>query len=137
MLTKQHHLALVVAEDHHMVAVYPDVPEDFLRLIKDEALCSAKSSTRHVQYNDEYFVRGCSPPEIYKRWDRCEDLAYKFVLKAFRMKQRRCSNQSETEILEDIFMLLCRGRYGTTDEMKWVMRRMAGMLKWPTPCVAK
>lgn len=122
-----------VAEDQHMATAYPDVPEDFLRLIKDEVLCGAKSPTRRVQYNDEYFVRGCSPPEIYRRWDRCEDLAYKYVLKAFRMKQRKCSNQSEAEILENIFARLCRGRHGTTDEMKWVMRRMAGLLKWPVP----
>ncbi|OWW18668.1 hypothetical protein [Noviherbaspirillum denitrificans] len=115
-------------------AKYALVPADFPLPVH---LCSGSDkkpiSSFFTKYKEQLYAPGCSPCELYTRWDACEDLALKLAKKAFEAKQKELAHLSEQNVLE-LFMpgILATGWTSTADA-KWVLLRIAAILRWSPP----
>lgn len=112
------------------------VPDDFPRPQHAGAVSGAQPKFLAVKYEGKYYSPGCTPPELYARWEICEDLAVQFVEKCRRNKTGKYSHLSAAEILDQYCLRLLKTGWGSDDEMRWVIRRTAELLRWPVPAAA-
>lgn len=114
-------------------APFAQVPADFPRPVHRGAVPGAQAKLLMVKYGDRFYSPGCTPPELWERWDYCEDLAQQFCKKCIDNKAGKRSHMSEVEILEQYLVRLMKTGWGSDDEMRWVVRRTADLAAWPVP----
>lgn len=114
------------------------IPDDFPKPRLGGAVGGAQPKvllTRSV--DGRYHAPGCSPEELFVRWDACEDLARQFVPKCLESKTGKRAHMSELEILDQYLTRLIATHWRTAAESKWVIRRAATLLGWPVPPSAR
>lgn len=114
-------------------ARFANVPADFPRPVHLGALPGAQPKLLMVKYEGRYYSPGCTPPEIWERWDVCEDLAQQFCRKSLDNKAGKRAHMSEAAILDQYLERLLKTGWGSDAEMRWVIRRAAELAHWPTP----
>jgi hypothetical protein len=114
-------------------ARYAQVPADFPRPVHLGALPGAQPKLLMVKYGGGYYSPGCTPPEIWERWDVCEDLAQQFCQKSLENKAGKRAHLSETAILDQYLERLLKTGWGSDAEMRWVIRRAADLAHWAAP----
>lgn len=122
-----------VADD----AQYAQVPVDFPRPAHRGAVPGVQPKMLMTQYKGRFYVPGCTPPELFQRWDVCEDLAKQLSAKSLESQAGKRSNMSEVEILDQYLPRLIATRWTTEEEARWVIRRAAALLGWPVPPAAQ
>lgn len=118
-------------------ANYAQVPADFPRPLHLGAVSGAQPKLLMVKYHGRFYSPGCTPPELYERWDVCEDLARQLAEKSLESKAGKRSHMSEIEILDQYLPRLIATRWTSEPEARWVIRRAAAMLGWPKPPAAQ
>jgi len=118
-------------------ARYAKVPADFPRAVHLGALPGAQPKLLMVKYRGRYYSLGCTPPELWERWDYCEDLAQQFCRKSLDNKAGKRAHMTETEILDQYLERLLKTGWGSDAEMRWVIRRAAMLAHWPAPPAAQ
>ncbi len=116
---------------------YAKVPADFPRPVHLGAVSGAQPKLLTAEYKGRFYGPGCTPPEIFARWDMCEDLARQMSAKSLESKAGKRSHMSELEILDQYLPRLIATRWTSEPEARWVIRRIAEMLDWPVPPAAE
>lgn len=112
------------------------IPCDFPRTARHAALPGSQPKLLVSEYKGHFYALGCSPPEVYERWEICEDLAKQLAEKAAISKQGKRSHMSEVDILDQYLVRLIALRWTSPEEARWVIRRVGAMLSWPSPQAA-
>jgi hypothetical protein len=112
---------------------YGKVPSDFPRPVHLGAIPGGQPKLLVTIYQDKFYAPGCTPPEIYERWQICELIAQELSIKSNESKVGKRSHMSESEILEQYFPRLIKTRWTSEAEARWVIRRVAHILNWPDP----
>jgi hypothetical protein len=116
---------------------FAQVPPDFPRPTHYGTVGGAQPKLLMTQYDGRFYSPGCTPPEIWTRWDACEDLAKQISAKSVESKAGKRSHMSELEILEQYLPRLISTKWTSEDEARWVIRRVAAILGWPVPLAAQ
>lgn len=109
------------------------IPDDFPRPKVLGSVGGFQPKLLAVEYEGKFYQPGCTPPELFRRWDICEDLSRQFVEKARETKSGKRAHMTEQEILEQYLVRSMKMNWGSADEMRWVFRRTAAVLGWPAP----
>ncbi|GIZ51897.1 hypothetical protein [Noviherbaspirillum aridicola] len=115
---------------------YAQVPSDFPRPVHHGAVPGVQPKLLMTSYNSRFYIPGCTPPEIFQRWNVCEDLARQLATKAVESRAGKRSHMSETEILDQYLPRLIATKWTSEEEARWIIRRAASMLDWPVPQAA-
>lgn len=118
-------------------AKFEQVPTDFPRPVHQGAVAGAHPKLLLTSYNGRFYSPGCTPPELFRRWDACEDLARQLAEKSLESKAGKRSHMSEVEILDQYLPRLIATRWTSEPEARWVIRRVAAMLGWAVPDAAR
>ncbi len=110
-----------------------DVPADFPRTERLAAVPGFQTKFVATKYEGKYYMVGCTPPEVWARWDNCEDLAKQLAVKSLESKAGKRSHMSEVAILEQYHTRLKTMGWVSDAEADWVIRRVAVMLGWQVP----
>jgi hypothetical protein len=114
------------------------VPENFPRPSFPGAIAGFQPKLLLVEYEGRFYAPGCTPPELYKRWRRCEDIAEHLRVKSLESKAGKRSHMTESEILEQYLVRLLATGWVSAPEARWTIRRSAELLGgWPVPHDAK
>lgn len=113
------------------------VPDDFPRPQSAGAVSGFQPKLLMVEFHGQLYAPGATPPEVWDRWNTCEDLAHQFVEKCRRNQTGKYAHLSEIEILEQYCTRLLKTGWGSDEELRWVIRRTAAMLEWPVPANAQ
>jgi len=112
------------------------IPDDFPRPQHVGAIGGAQPKFLLVQYERRFYTLGCTPPELFRRWNKCEDLSQQLVVKSRESKAGKRAHMSEIEILEQYYERILKTGWGSDEEMRWLIRRTAEVLGWPAPAAA-
>lgn len=112
--------------------MYAQVPADFPRPHAG-AVPGAQLKFLATKYRGHFYATGCTPPELYERWQVCEDLAKQLAEKSRESKAGKRAHMTEAEILEQYLPRLIAQNWTSVAEARYVMRRVAEMLGWPVP----
>jgi hypothetical protein len=115
---------------------YAQVPSDFPRSMHLGAVSGAQPKLLMTRYNGRFYMPGCTPPELYERWDICEDLARQLAQKSLESKAGKRAHMTEAEILDQYLPRLIAMKWTSEAEARWIIRRSAEMLSWPIPSAA-
>lgn len=118
-------------------AKYAEVPADFPRPAHAGAIGGAQPKLLATEYKGQFYSPGCTPPELYARWDTCEDLARQLSAKSLESKAGKRAHMSEIDILDQYLPRLIAQKWTSEAEARWVLRRTAAMLRWPVPAAAR
>lgn len=132
-MNNQEEAASIPDEDE---ARFAQVPGDFPRPVHHGAVGGAQPKFLAVQYNGRFYSPGCTPPELFQRWDVCEDLAQQLSAKSLESKAGKRAHMPEVDILEQYLPRLIAMKWTSEEEAKWVIRRAAALLGWPVPPAA-
>lgn len=113
-----------------------NIPEDFPRPKIHSSLAGSQSKLALTQSGGKFYLPGGTPPELFRRWEICEDLARQFVDKSIECRAGKRIHMSEQEILDQYCVRAMKTAWGSNDEMRWVIRRAAEILRWPVPTSA-
>jgi hypothetical protein len=116
---------------------YSKIPADFPRPEHHGAVSGFQAKLLLVQHGEKYFAPGCTPPELYRRWDTCEDLANQLAAKALESKKGKRAHMTAVEILDQYLPRLIKMRWTSEAEARFIIRRAAQMLGWPVPAAAQ
>lgn len=116
---------------------YAQVPPNFPRPVHYGAVAGVQPKLLLTSYNGKYYSPGCSPPELFERWDICEDLAKQLAAKSQESKAGKRSHMNEVEILDQYLPRLIATKWTSEPEARWIIRRVAEMLGWPVPVGAQ
>ena len=109
------------------------VPEDFPRPQHLGAVPGAQPKFLAVEYQGRYYSPGCTPPELYERWQHCMHLVPQFVASCVETKAGKRAQMPEVDILDQYLVRLIETGWVSGDEARWVIRETAKLLDWPTP----
>ena len=109
------------------------IPPDFPRPTHLGAVSGTKLKMLLVRFEGKFYIPGCTPPELYRRWDTCEDLAQQLSKAALTSKQGKRADMTETEILAQYLPRLLQTGWGSPEEMQWIIKRTAAILEWQIP----
>lgn len=112
------------------------VPDDFPRPGNAGAISGAMPKLSLVEYEGKLYPAGCTPLDIFCRWDICEDLVQQFQAKCLETKRGKRANISEEHILEQYLTRLLGTGWVSDAEGRWIIRRVAMVLNWPAPKAA-
>ena len=115
---------------------YSRVPGDFPLPYMLGAVSGFQAKLLLTSYEGKFYAPGCTPPELYARWDRCEDLAYQLASKSLESKEGKRSHMSELEILDQYLPRLIATGWTSEPEARFIIRRAAQILDWPVPSAA-
>lgn len=115
---------------------YLKLPSEFPRPVSTGVLPGTQPKFSAVIYQGKFYLPGCTPPEIYERWQICEDIAQQLIIKSHDSKAGALSHMSEPAILDQYLSRLIRANLTTEGEARWVIQRVAGILGWPMPALA-
>lgn len=116
---------------------YTQVPPDFPRSTHHGAVSGIQPKVLLTQYDGRFYSPGCTPPELFQRWDVCEDLAKQLSAKSIESKAGKRAGMTELEILDQYLPRLIATRWTSEAEARWVIRRAATLLGWPVPPAAQ
>lgn len=123
--------------DRNKEGQFAQVPADFPPPHYPGAVGGAQPKLLMTRYNGRLYASGCTPPEIFRRWDVCEDLAKQLSVKSLESKAGKRSHMSELDILAQYLPRLIATGWTSEAEARWVIRRVAAMLHWPVPAEAE
>lgn len=63
---------------------FDSVPNDFPKSVRLGALPGLQPKVLATKYMERFYPIGSSPPEIYERWEICEDLARQLAEKSLQ-----------------------------------------------------
>jgi hypothetical protein len=112
------------------------IPADFPLRRHTGTVSGTQPKLLMVNYEGKLYAQGCTPPEIFHRWQTCEDFAHVFVEKCRRNRTGKYSHLSETEILAQYCVRLLETGWASDEELRWVIRRTSELLGWPVPSIA-
>lgn len=112
---------------------FGEIPDNFPRPNIASGVAGTQAKIALVKYSGKFYIPGSTPPELFSRWDICEDLARHLVVKSTESKAGKRSHMSEIDILDQYFHRLLETGWGSEDEMRWVIRRTATLLEWTVP----
>lgn len=112
---------------------YLKVPSDFPRPVSTGTVPGNQPKFVVTNYQGKFYLPGCTPPELYERWQICEEIAQQLAVKSRESKDRKRSHMSESAILEQYFLRLIRTNLTTEAEAEWVIQRVARIVEWPIP----
>lgn len=115
---------------------YAQIPIDFPRPRHAGMVSGTQLKLLLVSYEGQLYTPSCTPPEIFRRWQICEDFAHVFVEKCRKNQVGKYSHLSETEILAQYCVRLLEKGWGSDVELRWVVRRTSELLEWPVPSIA-
>jgi hypothetical protein len=115
---------------------FAQVPLDFPRPVPVGAVAGVMPKSLLVDYGGKLYAPGCTPPELFERWDICEDLAQQLSSKSIEAKTGARAYMAEADILAEFLEQLLETDWGSNAEMKWVICRTAALLRWPAPDAA-
>lgn len=118
-------------------AQYVQVPDDFPRPEIASAVAGYQVKLALVEFNDRFYLPGATPPELFARWEICEDLAQHLAVKSTESKAGKRSHLSEEEILAQYLERILKTGWGSNAEMCWAIRRTAELLGWNVPETAR
>jgi hypothetical protein len=118
-------------------ADYALVPPDFPCPAHHGAVSGVQPKLLMTQYKGRFYLPGCTPPEVFERWDVCEDLAKQLSAKSVESKAGKRRHLSDVEILDQYLPRLIATRWTTEEEARWIIRRTAAILSWPVPVAAQ
>lgn len=118
------------------LALFSGVPQDFPKPQYQGAVPGAQPKLLMTRWNGRFYVPGQTPPELYERWDVCEDLARQLAEKSIESRNGKRSHMTEVEILAQYLSRLIETRWTSEPEARWVIRRTAQMLGWSCPMEA-
>lgn len=121
------------ASTHNELEAFNRIPAGFPRPVNLGAVPGAQPKLLMIKYQGRYYAPGCTPPELLERWNICEDLAQQLVVKSRESKVGKRAHMTEVQILEQYLPRLIETHWTSEDEARWVMRRVADLLKWPIP----
>ena len=110
-----------------------DVPADFPQPAVYSSVAGLQPKLALATYEGRFYRPGGTPPELYKRWDICEDLAQQFVMKVAESKAGKRAHILEVDILDQYCLRAMKMGWGSNDEMRWVFRRVSAILGCPVP----
>jgi hypothetical protein len=116
---------------------YSRVPPDFPHPEVPGAVSGFQPKLLLTSYDGKFYATGCTPPELYARWDRCEDLACQLASKSMESKEGKRSHMSELEILDQYLPRLIATAWTSEPEARFIIRRAAQILDWPVPIAAQ
>jgi hypothetical protein len=116
---------------------YTQVPADFPHPVHHGAVSGVQPKLLLTRYRGLFYSPGCTPPEIFRRWDVCEDLARHLSAKSLESKAGKRRHMTELEILDQYLPRLIATGWTTEAEARWIIRRTATMLSWPVPTAAQ
>lgn len=116
---------------------YAQVPADFPRPGHHGAVPGVQPKLLMTQYKGRFYLPGCTPSELFQRWDVCEDLAKQLSAKSIESKAGKRAGMTELEILDQYLPRLIATRWTSEAEARWVIRRAAALLGWPVPPAAQ
>lgn len=111
---------------------YAEVPSDFPRPASFGTLPGTQPKLIVTEYKGKFYPPEGTPPEIYERWQNCEELAREFASESRKNKAANVTRMTETEMLEHYLKIMIKS-WMSEDEAKWVVRRMSQILGWPVP----
>jgi hypothetical protein len=117
--------------------LYAQVPSDFPRPVHHGAVPGVQPKFLMTKYEGRFYTPGSTPPEIFARWDVCEDLAKQLSAKSVQSKAGKRAHMSELEILEQYLPRLIATKWTSEAEARWIIRRAAGIVGWPVPMSAQ
>jgi len=112
---------------------YSKIPADFPRPEVAGAISGYQPKLLLTSRQGKFYTPGCTPPELYSRWDRCEDIAQQLATKALESKRGKRAGMLEVEILDQYLLRLIATRWTSEPEARFVIRRVAQILGWPSP----
>ncbi|WP_323143576.1 hypothetical protein [Massilia phyllosphaerae] len=112
---------------------YSVVPPHFPRPEPHGSVSGYQSKVLLKMYDGKLYAAGCTPPELYARWDKCEDLALQLATKSLESKEGKRAHMSEVQILEQYLSRLIATKWTSEAEAQFVIRRTAQILAWPVP----
>lgn len=115
---------------------YTLIPADFPRPETSGAISGFQPKLLLTQHAGKFYAAGCTPPELYSRWGRCEDLAKQLAAKSLESKHGKRSHMSELAVLEQYLPRLIATRWTSEPEARFIIRRAAELLSWPVPLAA-
>ncbi|MBB3222056.1 hypothetical protein [Pseudoduganella umbonata] len=118
-------------------ASYDHVPTDFPLPAYWGAIPGAQPKLIMTKYNGRFYSPGCTPPEIFKRWSACEEIAKQLAKKSIESKIGKRAHMSELEILGQYLPRLIATKLTSEEEACWIIRRVAAILGWPVPSSAR
>lgn len=113
------------------------VPDDFPRPRQLGAVPGAQTKILAVEYQGRFYRPGCTPPELYERWQHCMHLVPQFVSSCIETKAGKRAHMPGADILAQYLVRLIDAKWVSDDEARWVIRETAKLLAWPTPEVAR
>lgn len=114
-------------------ADYTKVPDDFPRPISFGAVPGTQPKFLATTYEGKFYLVGCSPPELYERWQMCEEIAHDLAIKSRDSMVGKHSAINEGAILERYFLRLLQANWTSEAETRWIIQRAAQILNWPVP----
>jgi hypothetical protein len=109
------------------------VPDEFPRPRQMGAVPGAQTKFLAVEYEGRYYSPGCTPPELYDRWQHCLQYVPQFVTSCIETKKGKRKDMPEAEILDQYLVRLIETNWVSDDEARWVIREAARLLDWPAP----
>lgn len=116
---------------------YTQIPADFPLPKSAGTVSGMQPKLLMASYAGKLYTQGCTPPEIFHRWQICEGYAHVFVQKCRTNQFGKYSHLSETQILTQYCERLLKTGWGSSEEMRWVIRRTAELLGWTVPSIAQ
>lgn len=118
-------------------AKFAQVPHDFPKPVHLGAVGGFQQKLLLTSFRGRFYTAGCAPPEIWERWDACEDWVQNLRVKSLESKAGKRSDMSEPEILDQYLQRLLKTGWRSDAEVRWIIRRVAGLLQWPLPDSAR
>lgn len=112
---------------------YAKVPFDFPRPICPGAVPGGQPKFLVTSYQGKFYSPGCTPPELYERWQICEEIVQELTIKSRESKVGKHLHMSEVAILEQYLTRLIQTDWTSEAEARWIIRRVALTLEWPVP----
>lgn len=109
------------------------LPDEFPSPRQVGAVPGAQTKFLAVEYEGRYYSPGCTPPELYDRWQHCLQYVPQFVTSCIETKKGKRKDMPEEDILHQYLTRLIESGWVSADEARWVMRETAKVLGWPTP----
>src|SRR4051812_10904845 len=99
------------------------VPDDFPNG-ESGAVSGAQPKFTATKWNDKYYV-GLTPPDRHARWKVLEDIAQQFIANLSGPRPAKYIGMAEVAILDQYLTRLYRAEFGSEQEMRWIIRRVA------------
>lgn len=120
----------IIAGDSEENPEFGDIPADFPRGNDFSSLAGAQAKIAVTIYNGRYYSSGNTPPEILKRWEKCEGLAIQLAKKSQESQAGKRAHMSKDEILAQYLDRLIKTEWTSIDDAHWVLKRVAEILEW-------